>query len=39
MIIDVLTLFPEMIDGGLNHSIIKRAIEQEKSENNKPQYP
>ena len=30
MIIDVLTLFPEMIDGGLNHSIIKRAIEQEK---------
>lgn len=30
MIIDVLTLFPEMITGGLNHSIIKRAMEQEK---------
>lgn len=30
MIIDVLTLFPEMIRDGLNHSIIKRAIEQEK---------
>lgn len=28
MRIDVLTLFPEMIEDGLNHSIIKRAMEQ-----------
>lgn len=29
MIIDIITLFPEMFDGVLNNSIIKRAIEKE----------
>ena len=38
MKIDILTLFPEMFEGFLNTSIIKRAIEKGLVEINKSEY-